>query len=376
MKTEIELDKIPNTLFGVDLKPNEIEALSLGSSIALVNMETNEGQIGNGYVSLERNQFGKYDVKTVFNNKKLEIPKKVLGHSFTEDEHTDLKLGRTVGPLNLGGKYKDVFVKVDTHLNSVTVNTGKEINVPNVIGDYKLSGMDKNRLANNEPMQPRVFKNKGKFFVAEVSLSKGNQGLTFSNIVPLDREKGAKLISEYNSAKYPIEEVKSVENTQQIDKSIGNSIKDIVVGQNGMGVKENNIREENGVKSSNVLNEFEIKSDFPLNTPDVIGNYKLSDMDKFKLNNNEAMMLRVFKIKNETGGNTYFSGNVSFSKDRKGLKFTNVVKLSKDQALKLGKELNSMKYEGEKAPANALSEKMKPTVKTGQTVNDRVSIGM
>lgn len=78
------------------------------------------------------------------------------------------------------------------------------------------------------------------------------------------------------------------------------------------------------------LNTVTISTPEGIGVPERIGNYNLTDKDQNTLANGGQMSARVFET--EQG---YFMANVSLSKDGKGLTYSNIKDLTKEQALEL-----------------------------------------
>lgn len=178
---EFKDSEIPHEIFGVKLSIEDREALASGKSTSLLeNMDMEDGSVKDGKVSLVRNK--KTDeVELCFNFKKtkIAIPEQIENYKLSQDQQEDLINGKTV---LIKYNNQDRYLKIDNDLNIITVKSDKEIGIPQLIGGYKLTDTDKEKLANKEKLTPRVFEGKGRYFIASISITEDGKGLTFSSI--------------------------------------------------------------------------------------------------------------------------------------------------------------------------------------------------
>ena len=207
----IPLEKIPDKLYGVELKADYRTQLSQGQWSGLLrNAQLPDGSIRDVKVRLSEGQNGQLRVQHECKAEKLELPKYVLNRKLTAEEQLDLLNKKAVGPIHFKGA--DFFLVVDQELNKVIVKTDRELGVPDPekIGQYKLEGMsemggyvfsatEKHQLANGEKLPAKVYQAPdGSFFAAELRVTEDRKGVEFSNVKALSKTEALELKEKLN----------------------------------------------------------------------------------------------------------------------------------------------------------------------------------
>jgi hypothetical protein len=198
-------EEMPIEIFGVKISENDRENLSKGlPSSLLENLQLQDGRIIDGKLSFKKDkETGEINAQISEKKPDLNIGNKFLTHSFTIKERTELEQGRAIGPLTVTAgltTLKDIFLQVDRELNRIVVKSNKELGVFDKIGGYKLSNNDKNLLANNEKMPPRVYKGKdGKYFTAEIKITDDKKGIEYNNVKMLTHKQALELQPKLNA---------------------------------------------------------------------------------------------------------------------------------------------------------------------------------
>lgn len=194
-------DKIKDVFLGVPLSREIKERLTFGEwSPILENLQLEDGSVKDAKIKFTLTKDGALQTHFDFKAEKLEIPNKILDRTLSNDEKEMLKSNKVVGPIKLASN-QEVFIKVDQELNKVVVKTPNEIGVPSKIGEYQLSEIDKNKLANGEKMATKVLKGKDGYFLADLRMAEGNKGLEFSNIKNISEQEAKVLIEKLNAPK-------------------------------------------------------------------------------------------------------------------------------------------------------------------------------
>lgn len=192
-------DFAPLEIKNVLLTKEQREELDNGKHIFLKGMFDQEsGKKKDGYVHLEEYN-GRKSIAVRFAEKELVIEDKIMNYKLSPVEKAKLHQGETLGPLKLDKDFS-AYLQVDKNRNRVVVKTDSELGIPKKIGGYELNDQDKNRLANNEKMMPRIFKGKHGYFMASVKLTEDRKGLEYTGIVGLSNEEALKKIPVINSS--------------------------------------------------------------------------------------------------------------------------------------------------------------------------------
>lgn len=206
-----ELDEVPQMLHGYRFKDDERQKLSQGEKVFVENMQFSDNTLRDGYLWLTKNKDQKLEVSYQFKAQTLQIDDRILDHKLTKEEKDELQKGKVVGPLQLKADFR-AFLQVDTKLNRVVIRSQQELGIPKSIGGYELSDIDQKRLANNEAMQPRVFKGEKGYFVANFKLTDDKMGHEYTNIKDL--------------SKYPDSEIKKM--ISELNKDSNNTIDNVI----------------------------------------------------------------------------------------------------------------------------------------------------
>ena len=205
----IPYDLIPDVIGGINLNEEVKTKLSYGlespmyKDILKDNEELIDGKISLSYDEAT-NQIGVY-----YNERAntLKIDGSIFGIELEDEQKEKLLNNETLGPIKHKGK--DFFVNIDDELNKVVVKTSYEIGVPNEIGGYIISEIEKSQLSRGNQMDTKIFEQDGNYFSAKVSLSKDKTGLVFNNIKSVTKERASELKDLFNVVK--VEESKRIQ---------------------------------------------------------------------------------------------------------------------------------------------------------------------
>lgn len=126
-----------------------------------------------------------------YKKERLEIPNEVLGHKLTDKEKQDLMNGERV---QINGKKGNVYLEIDSDLNSIIVLSEKELSIPDRIGGYELSNADKYLLANGYSLDNKLLKDGNGYFIADISLTPDKHGISFGNMQSVPSHKAQELL--------------------------------------------------------------------------------------------------------------------------------------------------------------------------------------
>jgi hypothetical protein len=191
--TEDDISKIEKSL-NIKLTDSNKKILMDGGLSEMVDYNSHPSKL-----RLTRNH--KDECVVLVNKKKehLEIPDVLEGKKLSKGDKAKLAEGEMV---SIG---KNMFVQIDKELNSIIIRSSKELNIPNVIGNYKkypgytLTTEDKELLANGEPLAPKVLRGKEGYFLTTFSLTPDKKGIVFTDSVHLSDSEAQEYIKKYNS---------------------------------------------------------------------------------------------------------------------------------------------------------------------------------
>lgn len=198
------LQEMPSEIFGVKISDQDKENLAKGNySNLLENMQLEDGTIIDGKVKLNKDkETGEFKLSIEERKPELKIGNKFLSHTFSKEDKKNLLEGKAVGPLTINSglsTLKNVFLQVDSQLNKIVVKSSNQLSVFDKLGGYKLNDRDKNLLANNEKIPPRVYQGKdGKYFTAEIKLTDDKKGLEYHNVKMLSNKQALELKPKLN----------------------------------------------------------------------------------------------------------------------------------------------------------------------------------
>lgn len=130
-------------------------------------------------------------ISIYYKKERLEIPNEVLGHKLTDKEKQDLMNGERV---QINGKKGNVYLEIDSDLNSIIVLSEKELSIPDRIGGYELSNADKYLLANGYSLDNKLLKDGNGYFIADISLTPDKHGISFGNMQSVPSHKAQELL--------------------------------------------------------------------------------------------------------------------------------------------------------------------------------------
>ncbi len=228
----IDIEDVPKSIYGVQLSESDRNRLSYGEYTSLLeDLYLDNGSVKDGKVKLSKNKNGELEFGFIFRNDQLEIPTELFGKKLTNEQIEKLDNGKTVAFKD--NFNNDVFLKVDNDLNRVVVSTSKQIGIPNSIGNYELSPLEKESLANNKELKTHVFLSENGAFLANVSLTDNKNGIIFSNIKAIENNQVSDLIDKYNSPdpskrmKVTLDDVAQVGSNAITNNDIRNEINEI-----------------------------------------------------------------------------------------------------------------------------------------------------
>lgn len=134
-------------------------------------------------------------VSILYRKEKLEIPEKILGKRLSEKDRLELAEG---GRIQIRGKRGNIYVEIDKELNSVIIRSEKELHIPQEIGGYKLTNADKYLLANGHTLENKLMHNKEGYFIADISFTADNKGISFSNMQMVPEHKAQEMQQKKN----------------------------------------------------------------------------------------------------------------------------------------------------------------------------------
>ena len=215
---EDSLDDKSNIVNGVKLSQKEKEQLDTGYRVYLEKMNIN-GYKQSGYVAKNIDVDGKsinYVEKTT---DKLVLNNKILGKALSEKDKEDLENGLAI-KIEPNKNAAELSIQYDKNKNNVTIKTSHEIDIPDVIGKYKLTNTDKDLLNKGEKMPPRIFEGKEGYFIATVGLTEGRTGLEFNGVRSLKKEEAKELIASYNKDNGTIGLSQNVNNVIEVGAAV------------------------------------------------------------------------------------------------------------------------------------------------------------
>lgn len=215
---------IPLEIQGIELTSAQQIKLANREPILLKGMTDNNGIKKDGHVELIFDEQGNTSAEIKYtSNTQLVIGDKIMKYRLSKDDKQKLEKGETLGPLELDKNFK-AFLQVDKNQNKVIVRTDNEIGIPNKIGEYKLTDLDKNKLANGLEMLPRIYKGKHGYFMAQVKLTQEGNGLEYSQIVGLSNSEAKQMLSSINTKGYSdtitVDDIANITNEAQKSVSI------------------------------------------------------------------------------------------------------------------------------------------------------------
>lgn len=189
----------------ISLSAKTKEYLSKGEWTDFIeDIHLDDETLRSGKIQLVRLKDGSIDIKYRLHQEQLVIPSKIGDYSLTDDDKYKLANNQVVGPIKYGGN--ELYIQVDPDLNSVTVRSDKEINLPNTIGHntklkfdgYVLTDQDKNLLMNGGTLPTKLFCGKDGYFTANFSLTDDRKGVVFTNIKSIPNHKVKELEEKLN----------------------------------------------------------------------------------------------------------------------------------------------------------------------------------
>lgn len=234
----IELNEIPNEIWGAKIEEHERELLSLGGysdfKDNLYDSNTKSYKKGR-FCFTKDSKSGELKAAFIFEKEKLVIPDKIkLGKkniTLKEEEIEQLKKGKFVC---LQSANDQILLKVCDKTNDVVVSFGKELGIPDELAGYKLTAIDKENLANGSYIGTRLFEGeKGQCFTANIKLSSDNKSMVFS-----DYEEVSANIEELKK-KYNFANESSITNNITVDNNnLSNQFKDLIDNKDFVGLKQ------------------------------------------------------------------------------------------------------------------------------------------
>jgi len=214
-KSPNELNLAPNYTFSKEETPkrfnniifddNDLEALRTGNTTkmhqyVLDNKSGDETQyLPKGKFQLFKDDEGEVTIKIIPFCEKLEIPKKLLGKELSQEEVKRLEDGDFV-QIKDQRTNENFYVQVDKEVNMVVIKSEKTLGIPNQMLGYTLSDGEKEKLANNELLPERIYKDsKGNYMMAQVTFSEDRKSVIFKNVTELTEKKAKELIPKVNS---------------------------------------------------------------------------------------------------------------------------------------------------------------------------------
>ena len=96
--------------------------------------------------------------------------------------------------VQINGKKGNVYLEIDSDLNSIIVLSEKELSIPDRIGGYELSNADKYLLANGYSLDNKLLKDGNGYFIADISLTPDKHGISFGNMQSVPSHKAQELL--------------------------------------------------------------------------------------------------------------------------------------------------------------------------------------
>lgn len=200
--SEQDIDKIEQAL-DVKFTSKDRESLINGGYTSLID-EISDGKCKRpGKIHLDRDP-GTREVRVNFYFKKetLFIPDILFGRKLSKDDKQRIKDGQL---LRFNYKGNNIYLQLDKELNSVIVKGDRELNIPDVIGNYHdfpgyhLTPEDKKIVVNGGILPPKVMKGSQGFFLANFGMTKDRTGYSFSEYQSIPSGSVADYIERYNS---------------------------------------------------------------------------------------------------------------------------------------------------------------------------------
>lgn len=179
-------NELPAEVLGVKLSETDKEHLCWGGWSELKqDLHSPDGSVKDGKFKITRNPKGEIEFNFLFKKDILIIPDKIGNKKLSKEQQEELTHGKTV---LVHYESNEFYLKIDKELNTISISTGREIGIPDELGEYKLSEQDKENLANNKPLGTKVFKGKDGFFLANVRISEDRKEIIFMDIKSIDKQ--------------------------------------------------------------------------------------------------------------------------------------------------------------------------------------------
>lgn len=192
----IQQELAPAELMGVRLTAQQQLDYCYGREILLENAKSSDGQVKDAKICLYQDENGVLQNKVNFKEDKLEIPDRILGKTLTDEEKQELLKGHEI---KLNTPQGDFYVKVDNDLNKVVVKSDREIKKLPEIGGYKLKEEEQKNLFEGKRLEPKVFKGKEGYFIANVELTPDKKGIHFTGIKSVPEHDAKELMQKLNT---------------------------------------------------------------------------------------------------------------------------------------------------------------------------------
>lgn len=149
---------------------HNVARLCAGLPTTMIEHVPFEGRLYDGKFNLQVDKDGNYNLH--FNKKKVEIevPEEILGKKISKKDKEHLLNGDTLGPFSHAQSKTNFYLCIDKELNAVSVKTDKQLGIPKEMLGHTFSTEEKNLLANNKAVGPRVFCVDGQYFIGTFTL--------------------------------------------------------------------------------------------------------------------------------------------------------------------------------------------------------------
>ncbi len=247
-------EEIPAEINGVKLSESSKELLKKGEWSELLEGLWDDSSIKNAKIKLSRSSNdGTIKVNFKFQNEQLIIPERIGDYDLTSEDKIRLTNKEIAGPISLKGQ--ELFLQVDSELNSVVIRSAKEIDVAKVIelkfqknnkfeiSGYSLSEKEVKDLCSGKELPTKVYKEGNTYFSAKISLTEDKKGVRFGEVLTIPNHRAQALINKLNT------NISTLETISQAASGIINP-------QDVLKAKGEELQEEKTVKTeTNISND-------------------------------------------------------------------------------------------------------------------------
>lgn len=150
---------------GIDMSFSELDIhlLSHGKETSLLKNIDYNGEVFDGRLFLQEDQYGKLILHIEKKKEMFQMPEKVNGITLSEQQKAELSQGKVLGPYGEDGS--SFYVLFDQGLNKVTYRSEFKMGIPFHFAGYTFSSYERNDLANGKSVGPKVFKVNGEYIL-------------------------------------------------------------------------------------------------------------------------------------------------------------------------------------------------------------------